>query len=278
MTNPTSHIADSPARQAWEYHRRLALTISKVGMLGDCSGHCDCGPGHPLPNGQQGVVQNVHEPQQVTTLAGGSQTLVGGPVGSWEPIKLLSGDGGGAFNANSAHPFEDPGPLSNVVEIVMMLLVPVCFIRMFGKMVGSHRQGWALLAVATVPFAGATEATISAQHAHHDVAAVAAGGAVEGTETRFGTAGSAFASLTDNTAFYNTTLAVVMLLGRYLPIIFVLALASGPAAQRRGVTTAGTLPTDGPLFVTLVASAAVLIVGLEYLPVLALGPLAEGVH
>jgi K+-transporting ATPase A subunit len=75
-------------------------------------------------------------------------------VASWESIKLLSGDGGGAFNANSAHPFENANPLSNVIEIVMMLLVPVAFIRLFGRIVGRHRQGWALLAVAGVLFAG----------------------------------------------------------------------------------------------------------------------------
>ncbi|HEX2809072.1 MAG TPA: potassium-transporting ATPase subunit KdpA, partial [Kineosporiaceae bacterium] len=138
-----------------------------------------------------GVVQNLHGPQAVTTVAGGSQTLLGGPVGSWEPIKLLSGDGGGAFNANSAHPFENPNPVTNVLEIVMMLLIPVCFIRLFGRMVGSHRQGWALLAVAGMLFAGGAVATTAAEHAHHDVASIAAGAATEGTETRFGIPSSA---------------------------------------------------------------------------------------
>jgi K+-transporting ATPase KdpA subunit len=138
-----------------------------------------------------GVVQNLNGPHTLTTVTGGTQTLLGGPVASWEPIKLLSGDGGGAFNANSAHPFENPGPLTNVLEIIMMLLIPVAFIRLFGKMIGSHRQGWALLAVAGLLFAGGTAATTTAQHAHHDVASLAAGSAAEGTETRFGVAGSA---------------------------------------------------------------------------------------
>src|ERR1019366_5961729 len=136
-----------------------------------------------------GVVQNLAGPQSLTTLVGGHQSILGGPGGSWESIKLLSGDGGGAFNANSAHPFENPNPLSNVIQIAMMLLIPVAFIRLFGKMVGSHRQGWALLAVATVLFLGGA-ATTTAQSAEHNTATVAAGGSLEGTETRFGVAGS----------------------------------------------------------------------------------------
>jgi K+-transporting ATPase, A chain len=80
-----------------------------------------------------GVVQNIHGPTTLTTLAGVKQTILDGPVASWEPIKLLSGDGGGAFNVNSAHPFENPNPLSNIIETVMMLLVPVAFIRLFGR-------------------------------------------------------------------------------------------------------------------------------------------------
>ena len=91
-----------------------------------------------------GVVQNLDPVHQISTVAGGSQTLVGGPVASWESIKLLSGDGGGAFNANSAHPFENPTPVSNIIEIVAMLLIPVSFVRTFGVMVGDKRQGWAL--------------------------------------------------------------------------------------------------------------------------------------
>lgn len=88
-----------------------------------------------------GVVQNLHGPSTLTTLAGVKQTILGGPVASWEPIKLLSGDGGGAFNVNSAHPFENPNPLSSVLETVMMPLVPVAFIRLFGRMIGSLLQG-----------------------------------------------------------------------------------------------------------------------------------------
>ena len=91
-----------------------------------------------------GVVNNFHGAQEISTLAGGKQTILGGPVATWESIKLMSGDGGGAFNVNSAHPFENPTPLTNVVEIVAMLLIPVAFLRTFGVMVGDKKQGWAL--------------------------------------------------------------------------------------------------------------------------------------
>jgi K+-transporting ATPase ATPase A chain len=100
-----------------------------------------------------GVIQNLDGARSVAAVTGGSQTLLGGPVASWESIKLLSGDGGGAFNVNSAHPFENPSPLSNVVEIGAMLLIPVSFIRMFGVMIADKRQSWALLAAVAVLFA-----------------------------------------------------------------------------------------------------------------------------
>jgi K+-transporting ATPase ATPase A chain len=95
---------------------------------------------------------------------GRSQTILGGPVATWESIKLMSGDGGGAFNVNSAHPFENPTPLTNVVEIVAMLLVPVAFIRTFGVMVGDKKQGWALFAAAAILFVNDRPATRSSPH------------------------------------------------------------------------------------------------------------------
>src|SRR6202795_4847251 len=83
-----------------------------------------------------GVVNNFHGAQEISTIAGGKQTILGGPVATWESIKLMSGDGGGAFNANSAHPFENPTPLSNILEIVVMLVIPMSFVRTFGVMIG----------------------------------------------------------------------------------------------------------------------------------------------
>ena len=88
-----------------------------------------------------GVVNNFDGAHDVSTLAGRNQTIVGGPVAAWESIKLMSGDGGGAFNVNSAHPFENPTALSNVVEIVAMLLIPVAFLRTFGVMVRDREAG-----------------------------------------------------------------------------------------------------------------------------------------
>ncbi|WP_293316929.1 potassium-transporting ATPase subunit KdpA [Mycobacterium sp.] len=359
-----------------------------------------------------GVVNNLAGPQEITTLAGGRQTILGGPVATWESIKLMSGDGGGAFNANSAHPFENPTPLTNVVEIVAMLLIPVAFIRTFGVMVGEKKQGWALFGAAAILFVMGTVAIIAADLVTNGTVIHAVGAATEGTETRFGVPGSAifgqaatagadgaanssydsyasaggavlmlnmmlgevapggpgsglyglvmmtllaaflgglmigrtpeflkqqlhsrhmklisiyiltlpaavligtavamalpgerasmlntgphglsevlyaftsaaanngsaFAGFSGNTTWYNVALALAMVIGRFLPIIAVLAIAGTFAAQRAGVITAGTLRTHSPTFVLLIVGATVIIVGLEYLPALALGPAAD---
>ncbi|WP_413468035.1 potassium-transporting ATPase subunit KdpA [Mycobacterium sp. RTGN4] len=361
-----------------------------------------------------GVVQNFNAAREFGTAAGGSQTLLGGPVASWESIKLLSGDGGGAFNVNSAHPFENPTPVSNVIEIVAMLLIPVSFVRMFGVMVGDKRQGWALLAVVAVLFALGTAAIGFSESLGHGTVTAAVGSAAEGTDTRFGIPGSAifgqaatasadgaanssydsftslggavlmanmmlgevspggsgsglygllvvallavflgglmigrtpeflkkrlgaremklvsliiltapiaalvgtgisvalpmgvksmgnpgphglsellyaftssvagngsaFAGFTGNTGWFNVVLAIAMIVGRYLPMIFVVTLAASLARQRPGVVTAGTLRTHSPVFVGLMIGAVLIVVGLEFFPALALGPLAEGV-
>ena len=362
-----------------------------------------------------GVVQNFDGAKIADTVAGGHQTLLGGPVGSWEPIKLMSGDGGGAFNANSGHPFENPSPLSNIVEIVLMLLVPASFIRTFGKMIGDKRQSWALLAAVAVLFGVGMLVTGTTEIAHPGTVSTAVGSASEGVGTRFGVPastifgqtatatadgaanssydswtslgggmllanmmlgevspggagsglyallimamlavflgglmigrtpeymrkrlgaremkfislfifvapfailigtgiavglpgeraamgntgphglsevlyafasstagnGSAFGDLAGNTTWYNIALGLAMLIGRYLPMIFVLGLAGSLARQRPGVVTSGTLSTHTPMFVGLLSTATLIIVGLEFFPALALGPLAEGVH
>ncbi len=359
-----------------------------------------------------GVVHNFNGAQEISTLAGGQQTILGGPVAGWESIKLMSGDGGGAFNANSAHPFENPTPLTNVVEIVAMLLIPVAFLRTFGVMIGDRKQGWALFAAAAALFAVGMVAIIAATSVPHGTVVHAVGGPVEGTETRFGVPGSAifghvatasadgaanasydsfaslgggvlmlnmmlgevapggagsglyglvmmvllavfvgglmigrtpeylrqrlharhiklvslyilalpitvltgtavamalpgqrasilnagphglsevlyaftsaaanngsaFAGFSGNTVWYNVALAIAMVIGRFLPIIAVLAIAGTFAAQRPGVVTAGTLRTHSATFITLIVGATLLIVGLEYLPALALGPVAD---
>jgi K+-transporting ATPase ATPase A chain len=365
-----------------------------------------------------GVVQNVAGFTEVTTITGGTQTIPGGPVASQEAIKLLGTNGGGFFNANSAHPFENPAPWTNVLQILLLLAIPVAMPRAFGRMIGDNRQGYAILAVmttiavvsiaavtwleslglGTAPqlagsamegkevrygifgstlFAGATTLTSTgAVNSMHDsytalggmiptvnmmlgeiapggvgsglygmlvlaVIAVFVGGLLVGrtpeyvgkkigpTEIKLaslyilvtpllvlaGTAlsfgipliradveatsiwnpgvhglsevlyaftsaannnGSAFAGLTANTPWLNTALGVAMLLGRFVPIVLVLALAGSLAAQQSVPSNMGTLPTHRPQFVGLLAVVAVVITALTYFPVLTLGPLAEG--
>jgi len=360
-----------------------------------------------------GVVQSLAGPAEITTLAGADQSVPRGPVASQEAIKQLGTNGGGFFNANSAHPFENPTPLTNGLQLFLMLVIPVSLTRTFGRLVGSSRQGLAVLAVMAVVFLGSFTATLAAEVAHPGTAPQAAGSAMEGKEVRFGVGqsalfatattststgavnsahdsytalgggmllvnmllgevtpggvgsglygllvlstlavflaglmvgrtpeflqkkigpreiryvalyvlatpavlllsagiaitvpsmrdgmtndgahgftevlyafasaannnGSAFAGLTTGTTFGNTALGLVMLLGRLLPITFVLALAGALSRQQPVPVTAGTLPTRGPLFVGLVVGVLLVVTALTYFPALALGPLAEG--
>jgi K+-transporting ATPase ATPase A chain len=151
-----------------------------------------------------GVIDNIASYHTVTTLSGGHQTIVGGPVASQEVIKQAGNNGGGFFNANSAHPFESPNPFTNWFEIFLLLVTAFCLPRTFGKMVGDNRQGYALLAVMVVLWLGAVGG-ISFFEAHYTVggatAAQVAHGATEGVETRFGTSGcSLFAASTTTTS------------------------------------------------------------------------------
>ncbi|MFY1583691.1 potassium-transporting ATPase subunit KdpA [Micromonospora sp. WMMD734] len=359
-----------------------------------------------------GVVQNLSAGTDVTTLTGGSQTITGGPVASQEVIKELGTNGGGFYNVNSAHPFENPTPWTNWLEIFLILLIPFSLPRVFGRMVGQNRQGYAVAAVmgilavasitltnvfelgghGTVPqavgaalegkevrfdmsnsatFAAATTLTSTgAVNSFHDsytalgggmllgnmmLGEVAPGGVgaglygllilavitvfvaglmvgrtpeylgkkigsreikfasmyflvtpvlvLAGTAAAFATGnnstalnvgphglsevlyaftsasnnnGSAFAGITVNTPWWNTALGLCMLLGRFLPIIFVLALAGSLARQKPTPASEGTLPTHKPLFVGMVVGVTVVLVALTFLPALALGPLAEG--
>ncbi|MFF4369304.1 potassium-transporting ATPase subunit KdpA [Streptomyces sp. NPDC001594] len=360
-----------------------------------------------------GVIQNFAGIHEVGQFLGGSQQWNGGAVASQEVIKELGTNGGGYFNANSAHPFENPTPFSNLFEIFLILLIPFALTRTFGRMVGSVRQGYAVLATMAVIWLGFTALMMWTESAHHGPALQAAGGAMEGKETRFGIAGSAmfsvattltstgavnsfhssftglgggiqllgmqlgeiapggvgsglygmlvmaviavflaglmvgrtpeylgkkigtreiklaacyllitpalvlgfaaaamalptpaqsmanagahgfseilyaytsagnnngsaFAGLNADTQWFNTTTGIAMLLGRFLPMVFVLALAGSLAEQRPVPATAGTLRTDKPLFAGLLVGTIVIVAGLTYFPALALGPLAEG--
>ncbi|MFG1801584.1 potassium-transporting ATPase subunit KdpA [Micromonospora carbonacea] len=359
-----------------------------------------------------GVVQNLSAGTDVTTLTGGTQTITGGPVASQEVIKELGTNGGGFYNANSAHPFENPTAWTNWLEIFLLLVIPFSLPRVFGRMVGQHRQGYAIAAVMAVLAVASVALTNVFELAGHGTVPQAVGAALEGKEVRFGVSGSAtfaaattltstgavnsfhdsytalggmmplvnmmlgevapggvgsglygmlvlavitvfvaglmvgrtpeyvgkrigareiklaslyflvtpalvltgtaaafatgndstalntgphglsevlyaftsasnnngsaFAGITVGTPWWNTALGLCMLLGRFLPIIFVLALAGALARQTPTPATEGTLPTHRPLFVGMVVGVTVLLVALTFLPALALGPLAEG--
>jgi potassium-transporting ATPase potassium-binding subunit len=155
----------------------------------------------------QGVPQSFAPYTQVTTLEGANQIIAQGPVASQEAIKMLGTNGGGFFNANSAHPYENPTPLTNLLEMLAIFLIPAGLTHTFGRMVGSTRQGWAIFAAMTIMFVGGlgvcywAEAKGNPNVSKLGVMATATagqpGGNMEGKETRFGIAGSAlFATVT----------------------------------------------------------------------------------
>jgi K+-transporting ATPase ATPase A chain len=148
----------------------------------------------------RGVPQNFNAYTSATTVEGAAQTLAQGPVASQEAIKQLGTNGGGFFNANSAHPFENPTPLTNFLEILAIFLIPAALVYTFGRMVGNPRQGWALLAAMTIMFAIGLAVALPAEQAGNplianlgvdqSLTADQAGGNFEGKETRFGIASS----------------------------------------------------------------------------------------
>jgi K+-transporting ATPase ATPase A chain len=367
-----------------------------------------------------GVIQNVNGFQEITTITGATQTIPGGPVASQEAIKLLGTNGGGFFNTNSAHPFENPTPWTNILQVVLMLAIPFALPRTLGTMLGDKRQGLAIAGAMSVLYIASVSLMTWAELAGRGTAPELAGAAMEGKEVRFGIIGStifgttstitstgavnsmhdsftsfgggmalvnmmlgevapggvgaglygilviaiiavflaglmvgrtpelfgkklgrreitlaslyilatptlvllftalsfaipavradveatsiwnpglhgfgevlyaftsaannngsAFAGLTANTPWFNTALGVAMMLGRFLPIVFVLALAGSLAAQEKVPATSGTLPTHRPQFVGLLIGTVVIVSALTYFPVLALGPLAEGLQ
>ncbi len=148
-----------------------------------------------------GVVQNFLEPQTVHTLTGGVQHITGGPVASQEAIKELGTNGGGFYNANSAHPFENPTPFTDIFQIFLLLVIPFSMAWAFGIIVGDRRQGGAILAVMVTLWGAAVGLLTWAEMAAPGTAPGLAGGAMEGKEVRFGEAASAlFASSTTGTS------------------------------------------------------------------------------
>jgi K+-transporting ATPase ATPase A chain len=159
---------------------------------------------------QQGVIQNVHPYVSVRTLEGATQVLAMGPVASQEAIKQLGTNGGGFFNANSAHPFENPTPWTNFLQVLAIFLVPAGLVYAFGRMVRNQRHGWALWAAMWLLFIGGVGTAYWAEsrgnpiHAARGVDVVAhggnPGGNMEGKEVRFGIAGSALFAVTTTDA------------------------------------------------------------------------------
>jgi len=148
-----------------------------------------------------GLIDNFASYHTVTTLTGAHQTIVGGPVASQEVIKDAGNNGGGFFNANSAHPFENPNPFTNWFEIFLLLLTAFCLPRTFGKMVKDNRQGYALLAVMVIIWLAAVGGISFFEAQHADIAPQLAHGAMEGKEVRFGIPGSSlFAASTTVTS------------------------------------------------------------------------------
>ncbi|MEV0975170.1 potassium-transporting ATPase subunit KdpA [Microtetraspora glauca] len=362
-----------------------------------------------------GLIQNFADPHTITTLAGGEQAITGGPVASQEIIKEMGNNGGGFYNANSAHPFENATSWTNWVEIFAILMLPFALPRTFGRIVGDKRQGYAIVAVMGVLAITSVGVLTGLEIAHNGTVPQAVGAAMEGKEVRFGVAnsgtfgaattltstgavnsfhdsytalggmitmfnmmlgevapggvgaglygmlvlavitvfvaglmvgrtpeylgkkigareiklasmyflvtpvlvlvgtalamgsaeqrasmlnggahglsevlyaftsasnnnGSAFGGLTVNTPWYDVALGLCMALGRFLPIVFVLGLAGSLARQSPTPASAGTLPTHRPQFVGMVVGVTIILVGLTFLPALALGPLAEGIH
>ena len=165
---------------------RLLLPLSVIGAIVFMAG---------------GAIDNFANYHTLTTLSGGHQTMVGGPVASQEVIKDMGNNGGGFFNANSAHPFENPNPFTNWFTIFILLLIPFATPRAFGKMVGDNRQGYALVAVMAIIWIVAVGGISFFEMQGAGTATHLAHGAAEGTETRFGTPGcSLFAASTTVTS------------------------------------------------------------------------------
>jgi len=361
-----------------------------------------------------GMPQTLGPYVDATTLEGAKQTIALGPVASQVAIKMLGTNGGGFFNANAAHPFENPDAISNLIQMVSIFAIGAALTNVFGRMVGNQRQGWAILASMGVLFIAGVAVCYWAEAAGNPLVHALGidGGNMEGKETRFGIAasalfavittaascgavnamhdsftalggmiplinmqlgevivggvgagfygilmfiliavfvaglmvgrtpeylgkkieakevkmamlailclplamlvftaisvvlpsavasignggphgfseilyaytsaaannGSAFGGLSGNTPWYNITIGIGMLMGRFLVIIPALAIAGALAAKKTVPASAGTFPTDGPLFVGLLVGVIIIVGGLTFFPALAVGPIVE---
>jgi K+-transporting ATPase ATPase A chain len=360
----------------------------------------------------QGVVQNLHGFHVIHTVTGGTQAIPGGPVASQEAIKELGNNGGGFYNANSAHPFENPSPLTDFLQMFLILVIPFALTGTFGSLVGDRKQGYVLAVVMAAFWIGGSLIAWHFEATGNTALPAMAGGNMEGKEVRFGLAGtatfasattststgsvvsshdsftpfggavplvnimlsevtpggvgaglygmlilallsvfiaglmvgrtpeylgkkvepremklvslyillvpalilgltgaallipsakasvlnagphglsevlyafasgannngSAFGGLDANTTFYNTSIGIAMLLGRYALIVFALALAGSLAEKKHVPESLGTFPTDSALFGGLLVGVILIVTALTYFPALSLGPIVE---
>ena len=191
--------------------------------------------------------ETVKEDQGVTT-----QTIAQGPAASQLAIKMLGTNGGGFFNVNSAHPFENPTPFSNFIQMVLIFLIPAGFTYTLGRMVKSQGHGWAVFGAMTLLFLAGTFTTYWA-----------------------GNNGSAFGGLSANTPWYNTTLGIAMLFGRFFMIIPMLTIAGNLAGKKQIPPSLGTFPVNTPLFTVLLMSVILIVGALTFFPALSLSPILE---
>ena len=406
----------------------LALALASQGVIENFAGYKDATTvekityQNPKTDAAGNPIKDAAGNAVTETAMTQTQTLPMGPIASQEAIKELGTNGGGFTNANSAHPYENPTPLTNLLEMLAILLIPFALTYTFGKMVGDTRQGWVILAAMLILFVPLVilafhseqvgNPLIAKQGIDQVASTLQAGGNMEGKETRFGIAasslfaaaatgtstgavntmhdsmtplggfvpmflmqlgevapggvgtgvysilifailgvfiaglmigrtpeylgkkieafemkmasvfilttpfvvllgtavavmtvagkagvgnpgahgfseilyaftsaannnGSAFGGLTASTVFYNVATGLAMFIGRFWPIMAALAIAGSLAAKKRVPVTEGTMPTHGPLFVTLLIGSILLIGVLTYVPALALGPVVE---
>ena len=170
----------------------------------------------------QGVPQNLSAYTDVTTLEGGKQIIAQGPVASQEVIKMFGTNGGGFFNANSAHPFENPTALTNLIQMLLIFSIGAALTNVFGRMAGNQRQGWAIFAVMGLLFLAGTAAVYASEAAGNPLLPHLTGGNMEGKEVRFGIANSAlFTTITTDASCgaVNSMIDSLMPLGGMIPMV-----------------------------------------------------------
>ena len=216
----------------------------------------------------QGVVQNFSGFKLASTLVGGTQQIPGGPVASMEAIKLLGTNGGSMYGAGGAHPFENPTGFTNPFDLLLVIVLPFAIIFMFGRLIGRGKQALAIAAVMAAVFLGHTVVAMQAElHGLAEVTYAYASAAQNN--------GSAFAGLAANTPWYDITLGLTMLIGRFGPTILALAIAGSLAGARVHARTRATLDTAGATFAGFLVGVIVIVGGLIYFPMLILGPIGE---